>query len=155
MPASTAAELVRAKRLVYQLLKFRNRSKKEIVDRLKRKKYSTNTIQKIIEHFQDLDYINDDQFATSWVQARIANLQGPRRIFFELKQKGIKEELIKETWGRVKKDYNEFEVARGFARDKLITMGKLDKRKVKARIYGYLNRRGFSTAVIYEVMQTL
>ncbi|MFC1703978.1 regulatory protein RecX [Candidatus Omnitrophota bacterium] len=155
MATSVEAELVRAKRIVYLLLKFRSRSRKEIRDRLRRKKISTATIDKAIEHFERLGYINDKNFAVAWVTTKIAKPLGPRRIFFELKQKGVDEEVIQQSWRGIEKEYCEYDAALKVASVKMNTMKRLDRNTAKRRIYGLLNRRGFSRDVIQEVMEQL
>ncbi len=148
-------ELIKARNSVFRLLKFRARSKQEIIDRLKKKKFSGSVIKNTVEYFQELNYINDNDFAASWVSTKIAKPLGPRRIFFELKQKGVGEEIIEEAWDKASKDYSELSVALSLAEKRMRLNRGIDKNKAKQRIYGYLNRRGFSPDVIIEVLQKL
>jgi Uncharacterized protein conserved in bacteria len=82
-------DLVGAKRIAFQMLKFRNRSRREIYDRLKRKGFSEEIISQAIDFLARLKYLDDEEFARSWSQSRIAKPLGLRRISFELKQKGV------------------------------------------------------------------
>ncbi|NQU73859.1 MAG: regulatory protein RecX, partial [Candidatus Omnitrophica bacterium] len=60
--------LVRAKNCAYRLLSYRSRSIKEINDRLKKKGFSPAIIKKTVTHLKQINYLNDEEFAKSWVR---------------------------------------------------------------------------------------
>ena len=89
-------QLFKAKNTVYQLLKYRPRSEKEIYDKLTEKNFSKNIIDNIISYFKDVELINDNLFTRGWISSRLTKPYGLTRIRYELKQKGIKKEIIKQ-----------------------------------------------------------
>jgi len=141
-----------AKCIAYQLLKFRARSEKEIRDRLRQKCFPPKIINQTVDHLYRLKYLNDREFATAWVNSRILKPLGLRRISFELKEKGIPEEIITETLEKVKEKYREYDTVMELARSKLKKMKDIEEFKAKRRVYSFLARRGFNLDTINEVM---
>lgn len=150
-----SSDITKAKRIVFQLLKFRERSRKEIEERLKKKKFTRETINTVIDYLDKLDLINDEEFASGWMKSRLNKPLGLRRISFELKQKGITEEIIEQAQNNIKDNYSEYEVVSKLAKEKLQKLKNLDSKKAKGRIYSFLIRRGFSLDVINEVVSEL
>lgn len=144
-----------AKRIAYQLLKFRARSEKEIRDRLRQKGFPAEIIQQTIDYLYKLKYLNDQEFALAWTNSRILKPLGLRRIAFELKQKGIANEIIKETFEGIKGGYTQFDTVMDLARAKFKKMRDVEENKAKQRIFSFLARRGFSLDTINEVMDNL
>jgi len=155
MASELSSDVTRAKRIVFQLLKFRARSHKEIVDRLRQKKLSKEAIDKTIDYFDKLNLICDKEFASSWLNSRLKKPLGLRMITFELKQKGISQDIIEETKESIKDNYNEYAVVSELAKEKFKKFKGIDSNKTKNRIYSYLMRRGFSPDVVNEVMEEL
>ncbi|MBM3248311.1 MAG: regulatory protein RecX [Candidatus Omnitrophica bacterium] len=155
MASELSSDVTKAKRIVFQLLKFRARSRKEIEDRLKKKKFTRETINSVIDYFDKLDLINDQEFASCWMKSRLTKPLGLRRISFELKQKGITEEIIEQLKDNIKDSYNEYEVVSDLAKSKLNKLKNIELDKAKSRIYRYLLSRGFSIDVINEVVSEL
>lgn len=147
-------QLAKAKATVFRLFKFRPRSEKEIVDKLKTKKISPETIGTAIEYFRKLDYIDDRRFAKAWAQSRLVKT-GINRIRFELKKKGIAEEIIQETIGQIPEDYSELEALLPVARKRLTKYKNLDPVKSKRRLYEFLARRGFRQTTIQKALREL
>ena len=148
-------DIAKAKRIVFHLLKYRARSRKEIQDRLKHRKFSQSTIDKVTDYFDRLDIINDHEFASNWLNSRLRKPFGMRRIFFELRQKGINDDIIEQIQEKVKDSYNEYEVVSNLAKRKMENLKSLDQNKARRRIYGFLARRGFSIDTINEVISEL
>lgn len=71
------------------LLKYRARSKYEIVSRLKRKKYSVAAIDKTIAFLEENNYINDANFIQAFILQALEKGWGARRIDYNLKKLGI------------------------------------------------------------------
>lgn len=144
-----------AKRIAYQLLKFRARSEKEIRDRLKQKGFPAEIINQAIEHLYRLKYLNDREFAVAWTNSRLNKPLGVRRIRLELKQKGVSEDIIAETWDSVRDQYREYDTVLALAKAKLKRMKGVEDAKAKRRIYIFLAGRGFNLDTINEVMDNL
>ncbi len=148
--------LASAKQIAFQLLKFRSRSRQEIVERLRRKGFPEEIITQTLDFLARLKYIDDTQFAVSWAQSRLAKPLGLRRILFELEQKGVNKEVIEETLSKIKSSgYRETEVIDRMAKEKFKKIKSPDKYQAKSRVYGFLMRRGFSPEAVKEAVDNL
>ncbi len=81
----------------FLLLKYRQRSKHEIIERLKSKNYTESLIAKVVSFLEEYDFIDDKAFAPLFVNSCMAKSWGPKRIRYALKKLGVDEELIKQS----------------------------------------------------------
>lgn len=76
-------------------LKTKKRSKKEILEYLKKQNYLIESIDKTINKLEHQGYLNDKDYAISFLQEQlILTLNGPNKIKEILRQKGISEDTI-------------------------------------------------------------
>lgn len=135
------------------LLNFRQRSEKELRDKLELKKFSQDITDQLLLYLKGVGLIDDVSFARAWVDTRmVLKPSGPFKLKYELIEKGIKPQIIKEVLDNLKDEYNLKEVALGLARKKISSSKLRDKKKLKRRLYDYLRRRGFSSEVVFSVM---
>ena len=147
--------LQNAERYAFLLLKFRPRSEKEIRERLIRKNFSADIIEKTVSFLKEKKFINDRLFAEAWIDYRINKPLGLRRLQKELSGKGIDKQIIIRCIENIKKDYSEESVVERIAREKIVSLKGIDRRKAKTRIYAYLLRRGFSPYVVLDVVNRI
>ena len=148
-------EFKRAKTVSFQFLKIRNRSEKEIRTQLLKKKIPTEIIDQTIPYLKKLELINDRQFARDWIAMRLQKPMGRRRIFFELKEKGISEEILEEEITAVPRQEKEEQIVETLARRRLERYKNLDETKQKRRVFEYLARRGFEVDTVKKVVERL
>ncbi|HEA47221.1 MAG TPA: regulatory protein RecX [bacterium] len=146
----------KAKDQAFKLLSYRPRSIKEIEDRLKKKDYSSRVISEVTKNLKRLKFLDDREFARMWVENRIRTKpMGRYRLYQELIQKGIDRELIEKTLGNYQEE-EEIELAKELIRRKLKrSYQNLDEVTTKRRLYGFLQRRGFSYDTIQEVLKII
>jgi len=146
--------LVRAKDCAYRLLSYRPRSIKEINDRLKKKGFSPTIIKKTIDSLKKINYLNDEEFAKSWVRSRLQlRPSGLSLLRYELRQKGIAEDTADEVINLAADEYDESEAAKEVASARCKAYRHLEPQKRRLRLYGYLRRRGFSQDAIMKAMK--
>ena len=155
MNKKNADSLEKAKGYAFLLLKFRQRSEKELEQRLKRKKFSEEIIRKTVEFLREKEFLNDNLFAKSWIESRIKRPFGLRRIKEELKDKGLDKQIIEEKISEVKESYSEEAVVEQLARMRLGKLKGIEAFAARRRVYAYLIRRGFSPEVVTEVINQL
>lgn len=150
-------DLSSGRNYVLRLIKLRIRSEKELRDKLKAKQYDGPAIEELIAYFKRLGYVNDREFAHSWINYRLSKPLALRAIEIELKQKGISRDTINELISEKKNTLNEFDIARELAKTRLEKLkGKKDKEdKIKQKLYYYLARRGFSNDIVSEVINQI
>jgi regulatory protein len=149
-------DLKRAKNTAYRYLTIRSRSKAEIIKKLSDKEFSPAAIEAVMEHLLGLGYVDDRKFACQWAASR-ARLQGygRRRIEQELRQKGVGQETIRKALAETVPLEDERETARTVAEKKLRTMKSLEPEARKRRLAGFLERKGFSSEIIWSIIRTI
>ncbi len=153
MTAITSEEEKKAKECALNFLTYRQRSFKELSDRLRVKGYKDATIKVVLQHLSELNLINDRAFARSWAQARTSHKPIGRELLSqELWQKGIAPEIITEVCESIFAERSEESLALALAHNKLKSYRNLDPITRNRRLYSYLRRRGFSTEVISQVI---
>jgi len=145
----------KAKNIIFRLLKVRQRSEKEIHDRLRVKGIDQNTIDETLRYFKNIGYIDDRAFTQQWIHSRLLKPFGPNRIRYELKSKGIDLEIIQNELDQVIKNYCEDEIILSLAQRQAVKYKNIEKTKVKKRLYDFLLRRGFKPETISKVVDAL
>jgi len=136
---------------VFKFLSYRQRSKKEILDYLKKKKLGEKEIELVVKRLEKLGLINDEEFARFFIQSRIVEKpRGKSLLIRELRQKGIEKETIDKILDEVK--IPEVELAQKAIERKLKNFLKLSEQDARAKITSFLARRGFSWDTIKEII---
>lgn len=137
------------------LLKSRPRSEKELTDRLREKLFDDKNISQTLDFLKKNALVNDQLFAQEWIESRIKKSIGIKKIITELKSKGINEQIIENQFQKIEAGYSEDKIVTVTAKERLNKLKNLDLPKAKARVYGYLSRRGFSQEIITDVLEKL
>ena len=146
----------KAKAHAFRFLSYRDRSHWELTQFLKKKEYSHPMIQQTLDYLTELNYINDQRFALQWSQFKInKNKIGRSRLYMELSGKGIGKAIIEKTLNAIYKDNPEKDLAEQCARKKWVSLKGVEKEKKKQRLVQCLQRRGFSSDIIYQSLKTL
>jgi regulatory protein len=145
----------RALNYSFFLLKYRPRSKGEILSRLKKKKFPPPVVSKVIDYLEERGYINDKEFVTVFINSAIEKGWGKRRIWFVLRRLDISKELIeehlKDTDVFRKKIKEIVERKIGYYKNK--SVGKQSKKNIFDKVLRYLLSRGFDYDDITQVME--
>jgi regulatory protein len=100
-----------------------------------------------------LKYLDDETFARNWARSRAeARGYGPKRIERELRIKGIGQPLIREVMGETFAPGDESTRARSLL-TKRFKNQQLDDQKWLRRAVGFLQRRGYSSQVIFDLLK--
>ena len=149
---SRSHSLEKAKEYAFLLLKFRLRTEKELLGRLRQKGFPEEVSQGVVNFLKDRQFINDCVFAKGWICSRLKRPFGLIRIRQELVQKGLDKEVIEEAVTQAKEDYQESDVVRELAEQRFLRLKGIDPLKARQRIYAYLMRRGFPPDLIREAI---
>jgi regulatory protein len=152
---SRSPDFAKARDYVFLLLKFRLRSEKEILLRLKKKGFSSGVASEVIAFLKEKQFIDDNAFAKAWINSRLKRTYGLRRIKQELKQKGIDNQVIETQLLNLGDSYTEAEIVENLIKGKLSKLKGLDPDVARRRIYGYLIRRGFSPEIAASSLNRL
>ncbi len=137
------------------LLSVRPRSVEELRGRLKLKRHAPELIEGALELLQSQGLLNDEKFAQVFAGSKtLSRPVGRRQLEVDLKKKGIAPALIQTTLSKLV-DYDEKEAVRKLVTAKISRMKDVPPQKVKARLFGFLKRRGFSSEVIFSVFSEI
>lgn len=148
-------EILDAKRIVERLLKYRLRSARELVAKLKAKQITGATIEKTLDYYKQIGIVDDVLFTRGWINSRLNKPMGINRIRWELRHKGIDPEIINQELNRVLGDYDEQEAADKIARKRFLQYQRINLLKAKRRLMSYLMRRGFAMETVRRVVRDI
>jgi regulatory protein len=143
--------LERATSLVLRYLSYRPRSEFEVRGRLRRR-YDEQVTESVIGWLKEQGLVDDKAFALAWSQNRASHR--PRSAVLirrELLEKGIAREMAQATVDTL--DDEETAYSAGLRRANSLT--DADYRTFRRRLWGYLNRRGFSQSIIRRTVGRL
>jgi len=140
-----------ARNYAFRLLSYRNRSQKEILERLKRRGYPETVINSIVEELKNSGLVDDKKFAMMFAQDRLNfGKKGKRFIFVELLRKGIPKSDVEEA---LKKINDETEIAKKLIEKYQKRYTRLEPDKRRKKLHDLLLRRGFTFKTINEVLE--
>jgi regulatory protein len=145
-----------AKALQYalKLLNYRSRSENEIIQRLNKRGFSRNHIDKTLQYLKDSGLVKDDVLASDLLKFTIEKKYLARKgIKSFLQQRGITKDVITQTLSGLTED-TERETARKLIEKKLKTMKIYSRDTAKRRLWGMLQRRGFSFGIIRSAINS-
>jgi len=134
-------------------LRTRERSKKEINDKLKTKEYSSSIIEKVLEKLERLDLVNDKRFAEMFVRDRMKlKPKGKKILSLELKQKGVDNNIIEEVFQDLIGIDEEFKMAKKVLEKAENKYSGLEEKKKEDKIIKYLMSKGFSYSMVERLL---
>jgi len=162
VPKSPEVKKALEKALKY--LALRPRSRKELEKKLKNKKIDNNIVNSTLEQVDNWGYLNDEEFAKSFLELKKFLGKGKNFIFRELKRKGVDEQIIKKALSQFYTNEEEHEIALSLAKKKFPGLFKFPpeadppsaekSRKEIIKLKNFLCQRGFSWEVINDLIAT-
>ncbi len=124
-------------------LERRQHSERELFLKLRKKGFSPDEIQREIERLRKMGLLNDREFAINWAIGRRKKLYGRKKIIWELRFKGISDEIVEEA----------IHEAEGFMGERETAERILKKRRIKdpGKAYRFLLQRGFPSEIAAEL----
>ena len=143
----------KALQLALRFLGYRPRSEAEVRSHLARRGCSTAVAARTLEKLRSLAYVNDENFARNWALSRAESRgYGPKRIAQELNAKGIGHSLIREILRETFAQGHEAQKARTLLKRRFKNQ-KLDDPKILLRAAAFLQRRGYSSEVVSDLLK--
>ncbi len=129
----------------------RPRSNKEIKDYFRRNEIDISIHQNIIDRLIRLELLDDQKFAKWWVEQRLQfKNKSKKDITFELKQKGIDSQTIKNILDD--SEIDELKIAKELIKKRSYKWQKYDEKIRKQKISQYLAGKGFNWDIINNVV---
>ena len=121
-------------------------------DRVREQPHAELLVDVVIAHLKEQKYLNDTNYAESYISFRKENEKfGRRRVVQDLKTKGVHADIIDKTVGAAYADVNEEQLARQYLKRKRLKK-PADQRQA-AKIFRNLMRAGFNTRTIFRILK--
>jgi regulatory protein len=137
-PSGREAEV---KRKVLRLLAVRERSRKELLDRL------GQGAAEVVDKLSKAGLQDDRRFAEEWTRSGVARLHGPLRVRRELTEKGVAGGIVDSVLAEAYGGERERELASRAAGKHRSSLAAKDPQRRARTMYAYLLRRGFNPAL--------
>jgi regulatory protein len=129
-----------------RLLSYKPRSIAEMRSRLLEKDWADEeTVNQVIARLEELGYLNDEQFATSYASTRL-NVKplGRTRLRRDLQRKKLSAETVENALEEAFNVQSEEKLIERAIDKRLRTKGTPQTREESKKLFDYLIRRGFS-----------
>ncbi len=136
----------------YRYLSYRPRSEGEVRERLLRRGFGNEQVDKAIAKLKEEKLIDDSAFAQFWKDNRLSfRIKSKRLIAKELRDKRVAPDIVDETTKGIDDELNAYTIARGRAP----FLADLDYSQFRRRLSSYLSYRGFDYHTIRSTVARL
>ena len=143
-------EFSKARNKAFKLLSYRERTIKEIEDRLRKKEFSEAVIKAVVDFLLEKDYLNEERFAEMWIRKKKKHHpRGRKLIYKELKNKGVNQRIINNALNQYLSSQEELEMAE-YLMDKWLRR-RTEEDSSSYKLKNYLANKGFNYDLIYQV----
>ncbi|MBO5207822.1 MAG: regulatory protein RecX [Lachnospiraceae bacterium] len=143
----------RAKLRSMNLLKSKDYTRKQLEDKLRQGGYPEEIIEEAMEYVISYGYINDENYARSYIEYHMEG-RSKTRIINDLLNKGIARTTIMKMFDELKEDgieIDELKMAQNLLRKKNYHAATATYEE-KQKMYVFLYRKGFHSSVINRVL---
>lgn len=135
-----------------EFISYKPRTSQETRKKLQHAGYDENLIENTISQLSENGLLNDESYASQWVDERLRLKPRSRRMLtYELRQKGISNDLIQSAV----EDIDDFSSACEIAEKRLDRYRDLPKFEFRKKLGNYLAGKGYSYDVISETTQKM
>ncbi len=142
-----------ARAIILNALSRSPRTRRQLEDACRRRGVVEEVSRAVLDRMAELDLVDDEAFATAWVQSRQAGRSlGSRRLRSELVTRGIAPELAAQALADVLPE-EEMERAQALVSRRGQSLRALPEDVRRRRLAGYLQRRGFDADVVRTAVE--
>ncbi len=132
-------------------ISYQMRTAEEVYRKLKDLEYDELLIERVQEFLSKYHYVDDFKYAIAYIKGRKkSNPKSRYGLQFELRQRGIKEDVIEQALEQEPVD--ELEDAVLLLQKKVRNLDNIDEKETK-RLSAFLQRRGYSYGIIKEAIK--
>ncbi|MGI6098117.1 MAG: regulatory protein RecX [Dethiobacteria bacterium] len=144
----------KAYQLALRCLAYRSRTCEEMKRYLKTKGFSDLITRNTIEKLKRQAYLDDRQFCVDWIYYRQQKGIGSVRLAYELKQKGVPQNIIKENIQSLINIESEYQKAASLLEQFVQKKGGQPAIKLYRQAGSFLTRRGFPQSIIRSLIES-
>lgn len=133
------------------LLRYRDRSEREITQRLQRRGFTEDVGNQVSSYLKKKGFVDDARFAESLKRVAVEQKQlGRQGVVHYMLSRGISREIIDGLCGD---DEEYLQNARDYVERKVKQMRALDDFETKRRLWAALARKGYSVEIIGRALR--
>ena len=149
-------EVHRCKQRAWGLLDRRMRSRKELTQALRQRRFAKEIIDRIVGELSERGFLDDATFARVFVEERDARgRSGPRLIRQELAARGVAPEIADRALEGLDKSDTQEEKARALLQKWNRRSKPEDPHKRRQAAAAFLMRRGFDSEIVWELVREI
>lgn len=141
--------LHRAKLKAMSLLKYQDRTRKELKDRLMRAEFPEFITEGAIAYVESFGYINDEEYVRRYMEYK-AGTKSRIQIKMDLRKKEIGTEILERIFDEY--EYEEDDVLEEQVQKRIRQKGSVTKENFQ-KYYGYFARKGFNSVKIIDLLR--
>jgi regulatory protein len=142
-----------AREIALRQLTAAPRTRAQLSDAMSRRGVPDEVADAVLDRFEEVRLVDDEEFARQWVQTRHAGRGLARRALrYELRERGVADETVQAAVEQIDADA-ELEAARQLVRRRLPGMRADDPARRTRRLAGMLARKGYGTAVAFRAIR--
>lgn len=138
---------------LYHFCAYQERCKQDVTKKLDKLEIPKEHQEWYVNHLQEEKFLNENRYIDYFTKSRLrGNKWGKRKIAFQLKKKGISEELINQCFENIPDDIY-YETALGLAEKKYRSVKGKTIWEKKQKVFAYLAQKGFDFDLIKDVVE--
>ena len=141
--------LHRAKLKAMSLLKYQDRTKKELKERLMRAEFPEFITEGAVAYVESFGYINDEEYVRRYMEYKSGS-KSKIQIKMDLRKKGITAETLERVFEEY--EYEEDDILEEQVKKRIRQKGSVTKENFQ-KYYGYFARKGFNSGKILDLLR--
>ena len=142
-----------ARAIALRQLTVAPRTRAQLSEAMARRGVPDEVAEAVLNRFEEVCLINDEEYARQWVQTRHTGRGLARRALrHELRARGVPEEMVEAAVEEISPQ-EELEAARQLVRRRLPGMASDDPARRLRRLAGMLARKGYGTSVALRAIR--
>ncbi|MGM9973498.1 MAG: recombination regulator RecX [Clostridiaceae bacterium] len=146
---------IKGKNYAFRIIEKSYKTKSQVIDKLMSRGYDENNINKIMSLLEEYNLIDDNVYVKAYIKDNLSK-QGKMKLLYNLKSKGIKEDIIQSELKNID-DISLEEAAYSAAEKKYLQLKKreTDSFKITQKLSTFLLSRGYDYEIIKRVSRRL
>jgi regulatory protein len=129
------------------------RTRAQLAAAMKRRHVPEDVAEAVLDRFEDVSLVDDEEFARQWVTTRhVGRGLARRALSYELRQRGVAADVVRDAVSELTAD-DELAAARDLVRRRAPAMRADDPARRTRRLAGMLARKGYSGAVAMRAIR--
>lgn len=142
-----------ARAIALRQLTIAPRTRAQLADVLARRGVPADVAEAVLDRFEQVDLVGDEEFARMWVRSRHARHGLARRaLAHELRQRGVNDETVRDAVDEITPD-DELAAARELVRRRLPAVCADDPARRTRRLVRMLARKGYTPGMALRAIR--